>query len=430
MVECGARTPCILSRDSFPQPSLVRPERNNRCGGPSHFVPFGTLGAALPVKSLLVDQSLMEVSPSRLIEVLSAIVDPVKGKDLVRLNTIRDLQIRDRAVSFTIILNELSPDFRREVEPRAREELTAAIGADVDLHIATDTEMISLGEDLSVSGEGATAPEAPPGVRNFIAVASGKGGVGKSTVAVNLAVALARQGYDVGLLDADIYGPSVPTMFGLTEQRPRVNERQRIVPLEAHGVRLLSMGFLVDATQAVIWRGPMVSRAIRQFLADAEWGELDFLILDLPPGTGDIQLTVVQTIPLTGALIVSTPQAVALADARKGVAMFSNVNVPVFGIVENMAYFTPPDLPDRKYYLFGEGGARRLANELGVPLIGEIPLEQALREGSDAGNPIALGAPESIAALAFADIATALREQVALRNAMQPATQQVEILHR
>lgn len=274
-------------------------------------------------------------------------------------------------------------------------------------------------------------PDALAGVRSFVAVASGKGGVGKSTVAANLAVALAAQGQRVGLLDADVYGPSVPLMFGIDEgTRPRLDEQRRIVPMERHGVKLLSMGFLVEKDNAVIWRGPMVSSAVRQMLAQAAWGELDTLVLDLPPGTGDIQLTLVQTVPVTGAVVVSTPQPVALADARKGVAMFRNVNVPVLGIVENMAYFTPPDLPDRRYHLFGEGGARRLAEELGVPFLGEVPIEEALRESGDRGEPIVSRDPESASARALSVVAEHTAQQVSIRNAEAPATQKVDVLYK
>ena len=277
------------------------------------------------------------------------------------------------------------------------------------------------------------APPRPKGVSNvqsFVAVASGKGGVGKSTVAANLAVALAQSGKRVGLLDADIYGPSVPLMFGVTGEKPRVNEDRDIVPLERHGVKLLSMGFLMDDANAVIWRGPMVSSAVRQFLGQAAWGDLDVLVLDLPPGTGDIQLTLVQTVPLTGAVVVSTPQDVALADARKAVAMFGNVHVPVLGIVENMAYFTPPDLPDRKYYLFGEGGAQRLAAELDVPVLGLVPIEQGTREAGDAGTPVVLAEPESAAARAFTAAAGSLLDALEKRVADAPPTQPIEILYK
>ena len=277
------------------------------------------------------------------------------------------------------------------------------------------------------------APPRPKGVSNvqaFVAVASGKGGVGKSTVAANLAVALAQSGKRVGLLDADIYGPSVPLMFGVTGEKPRVNEDRDIVPLERHGVKLLSMGFLMDEANAVIWRGPMVSSAVRQFLGQAAWGDLDVLVLDLPPGTGDIQLTLVQTVPLTGAVVVSTPQDVALADARKAVAMFGNVHVPVLGIVENMAYFTPPDLPDRKYYLFGEGGAQRLAAELDVPVLGLVPIEQGTREAGDAGTPVVIAEPASAAAQAFTAAARSLLDALDKRAADAPPTQPIEILYK
>ena len=276
-----------------------------------------------------------------------------------------------------------------------------------------------------------TAPKGVRGVKNFVAVASGKGGVGKSTVAANLAVALAERGAAVGLLDADIYGPSAPLMFGVPpSEKPRVNDDRDIVPLVRHGVKLLSMGFLVDDANAVIWRGPMVSSAVRQFLGQAAWGDLDYLVLDLPPGTGDIQLTLVQTVPLTGAVVVSTPQDVALADARKAVAMFRNVHVPVLGVVENMAYFAPPDLPDRRYYLFGEAGAQKLAAELGVPVLAEVPIEQATREAGDRGTPVVLKEPESGAARAFAQAAERVVAEVERRNADAPPTQPIEILYK
>ena len=280
----------------------------------------------------------------------------------------------------------------------------------------------------------APRPQKPRGVSqvtNFIAVASGKGGVGKSTVAANLAAALAASGAKVGLLDADVYGPSVPLMFGVPEdEKPRLNDERHIVPLLRYGVKLLSMGFLVDEKNAVIWRGPMVSSAVRQFLSQAAWGELDHLVIDLPPGTGDIQLTLVQTVPLTGAVVVSTPQPVALADARKAVKMFENVHVPVLGVVENMAYFTPPDLPDRKYFLFGEAGAQKLAAELDVPVLGEIPIEQAAREAGDRGTPVVLAEPDSVSAKAFQAMAERVVAEVERRNADAPPTLPIEILYK
>ncbi|HET6569030.1 MAG TPA: Mrp/NBP35 family ATP-binding protein [Rhodothermales bacterium] len=372
----------------------------------------------------------MATVPEQVLDALSTVVDPDRGKDLVRLDMVKNLKVSSDAVRFTVVLKDPGAGFAGQVAELCRQAVQEHVGSGIDVQVDVDSEMIGLGDDVQVSGGGEKAPRQPQGVRNYVAVASGKGGVGKSTVAVNLAVALAQQGYDVGLVDADIYGPSVPTMFGVKNQKPRVNEHRKIIPLERHGVKLLSMGFLVDESQAVIWRGPMVSNAVRQFLGDADWGELDFLVLDLPPGTGDIQLTLVQTVPLTGAIIVSTPQEVALADARKGVAMFKNVNVPVLGIVENMAYFTPPDLPDRKYYLFGEGGARRLADHLDVPFLGEVPIEQAVRESGDDGQPIVVAEPEGAPALAFQELARHAIRQVALRNAALPPTQQVEILYK
>lgn len=372
----------------------------------------------------------MRVTSEQILQALSNVVEPEQGKDIVRLNMVKGLTVEDGTVSFTVMLKKPGTAFAKSIVTACKKAIHERVSPDLDVTVETDSEMIGLGDDIQVSGGGQQPSAQPEGVLNFIAVASGKGGVGKSTVAANLAVALAQQGYDVGLVDADIYGPSVPTMFGIKNEKPRVNDRRKIVPLERHGVKLLSMGFMVDPTKAVIWRGPMVSNAIRQFLGDADWGDLDYLILDLPPGTGDIQLTIVQTIALTAAIVVSTPQDVALADARKGVAMFENVNVPVLGIVENMAYFTPPDLPDRKYYLFGRGGAQKLAGELGVPFLGEIPIEQAVRETSDTGTPIVIAEPESVSAQAFHGIAEETVRQVSIRNAEAPPTQKVEILHR
>ncbi len=371
----------------------------------------------------------MNPNPEAVLDALRRVTDPSRGKDIVRLNMIRRLRVDDSGIRFTVMLKDPAAEFAGEVVELCGRALQNA-GLDAErAHIDVDNEMISLGEDLQMAG----APDTNPlgeGVTNTIAVASGKGGVGKSTVAANLAVALAARGYDVGLVDTDIYGPSVPTMFGVRDGRPRVDENRKIIPIERHGVRLLSMGFLVDEQKAVIWRGPMVSSAVRQFLGDTSWGDLDYLVMDLPPGTGDIQLTIVQTVPLSGAIIVSTPQDVALADARKGVAMFEQVNVPVLGIVENMAYFTPPDLPDRRYHLFGEGGARRLSEELGVPFLGEIPIEQELREMCDEGEPVVSSRPDSGSAGAFRGLAREAVRQVELRNADLEPSQKVEILYR
>ncbi|MEX1055585.1 MAG: Mrp/NBP35 family ATP-binding protein [Rhodothermales bacterium] len=367
----------------------------------------------------------MAVSRDQVLDALAGVVEPESGKDILRLNMVKGLKVGDDRVSFTIMLTKASGTFAKQVTTLARESVEKAVGPTVRVEVEVEYEMIAL--EMQDPGKQEAQPK---GVINFIAVASGKGGVGKSTVAANLAVALVQNGYDVGLVDTDIYGPSVPTMFGVGDEKPRVNQNKKIIPIERHGVRLLSMGMLVDPGKAVIWRGPMVSSAVKQFLGECDWGDLDYLVLDLPPGTGDIQLTIVQTIALTGAIIVSTPQTVALADARKGVAMFENVNVPVLGIVENMAYFTPPELPDKKYFLFGQGGARRLSEEMGIPFLGEIPLEQSLRESGDEGTPIVMSAPDSLSASAFRRLADTVVRQVTVRNAELEPTKQVEILYR
>ena len=366
------------------------------------------------------------------LQALRSVVDPEREKDIVRLNMVRNLTVEDDTVSLTVVLKSPTAPFADDVQALATTAVQEALGDDLTVNVALDNEMIGLGDDLQVSGSGQqqSAEDPTPGVLNTIAVASGKGGVGKSTVAVNLALSLAKEGYDVGLIDTDIYGPSVPTMLGLEGEKPRVSEERKIIPLQKYGLKVLSMGFMIDPQKAVIWRGPMVTKAIRQFLGDTDWGTLDYLVMDLPPGTGDIQLTIVQTVSLTGAVIVSTPQEVALADARKGVSMFDNVNVPVLGIVENMAFFTPPDLPDRKYYLFGQGGARRLARDLDVPFLGEVPIEQAVRESGDDGEPIVTAGPDSASAKAFRKATLHMVDEVALRNAEQAPSQQVEILYR
>lgn len=369
-------------------------------------------------------------TPSDVLDALRRIHDPDRDADIVSLGYVKGLTVEDGRVAFTVVTPRPDTAFARQAEEACRRVVREQLGRELTVDVTVDSPAIGLGADVTAGGK-PVQTKSIPGVRHTVAVASGKGGVGKSTVAVNLAVALARQGHAVGLVDTDIYGPSIPTMFGIGEgEKPRVDDDRKIVPLEREGVKLLSMGFLVDQTKAVIWRGPMVSSAVRQFLGDARWGELDYLVLDLPPGTGDIQLTIVQTIGLTGAVIVSTPQEVALADARKGIAMFDNVHVPVLGIVENMAYFAPPDLPDRKYYLFGEGGARRLAEARGLPLLGQIPIEQDVREGGDAGTPVVVREPTSAAAQAFERIARETVRAVELRVAEQPPTLATEILYR
>ncbi len=368
------------------------------------------------------------MTQEQVLDALSNVIEPDLGKDLVTLGMVKDVKVSGHQVGFTVVLTTPACPLKEQIRSACVKAVHELVDADAEV-------TVNMTSNVTSRQGPAAGPGRQPGVlgeiKNIIAVASGKGGVGKSTVAANLAVALAQEGAAVGLVDTDIYGPSVPLMFGIDpSEKPHVNEERKIIPLEKHGVKLLSMGFLVDETQAVVWRGPMVSSAVRQFLNDAEWGALDYLVLDLPPGTGDIQLTIVQTVPLTGAVLVSTPQEVALADVRKGAAMFGNVNVPVLGVVENMAYFTPPDLPDRKYYLFGEGGARRLAEDLGLPLLGEVPIEQVTRESGDRGTPIVAAQPESASAKAFRRIAELTAQQVSIRNADLPATQPIEILYR
>ena len=270
-----------------------------------------------------------------------------------------------------------------------------------------------------------------PGISNIIAVASGKGGVGKSTVTANLAVTLAKMGFKVGVLDADIYGPSIPIMFDVASERPlsvTIDGKSKMKPVENYGVKILSIGFFTKPDQAVIWRGPMASKALNQMIFDAAWGELDFLLIDLPPGTGDIHLSIMQALPITGSVVVSTPQNVALADAKKGVAMFQqdNINVPVLGIIENMAYFTPAELPENKYYIFGQEGAKYLAQDLEVPFIGEVPLVQSIREAGDVGRPAALQTASPIEA-AFDAITKKVVEQVVFRNENLPASEAIKI---
>ena len=337
-------------------------------------------------------------------QTLSQIHDPDRGNDITRLGSVSDVLIDDRTIRFKLNISKPGSTFSGDAARLCTEALHAAFGDDIEVQVNL------------IHSKG-RATQIKLGARQMIAIASGKGGVGKSTIAANLAAALAADGYRTGLVDTDIYGPSIPLMYGLQGQKPRVNDQRKIIPITKYGVQVLSMGLLVDDSEAVIWRGPMVSGAVRQFLNDTEWGELDFLLLDLPPGTGDIQLTIVQTVMLAGAIIASTPQKVALADARKGLVMFDKVNVPVLGIIENMAWFSPPDSPDQKYYLFGEGGAEHLASETEIPLLGKIPLEESLRRSGDEGMPIVLSSPDSITAIAFRSVAKKIVESLGEQEA-------------
>lgn len=403
-------------------------QNNKRLRGNRHKFPHCTDEIrifGLRNKNELKPVLYMSITREKVLEALSNVIDPDLGKDLVTLNMIEDIEIDGKKVAFTVNLTTPACPMKEQIQHACEN----AIKHLVDPEAKTVINMSSKVTQNANVAQQQDQSNLLQGVKNIIAVASGKGGVGKSTVAANLAVALAKSGASVGLVDADIYGPSVPTMFNLKNERPNINTQRKLVPLEKYGVKLLSMGFLVNPDEAVVWRGPMVSSAVKQFLTDAVWGELDYLIMDLPPGTGDIQLTIVQTVPLTGAVIVSTPQDVALDDARKGVAMFRKVNVPVLGIIENMAYFTPPELPENKYYIFGKDGARNLATTLQAPFLGEVPLEQVIREGGDSGEPVALKDEKlSAASASFNEIAQRVAQQISIRNASSEATEKIEIL--
>ncbi len=344
--------------------------------------------------------------PKQIIDALAHVRYPGNGMNLIEAGMLEDdIRISGLEVSFSLIFDKDTDPFIRSVQKAAETAVHTYAEPNAAVHIHTKFR-----KQQSVAGS--QLSEISLHAQHVIAVHSGKGGVGKSTVAVNLAVALAQQGKRVGLLDADIHGPSVPKMFHVEDARPvadTVNGRDLIVPVEQYGVKMLSIGFFVDVQSAVVWRGGMASNAIKQLINDAEWGELDYFLIDLPPGTSDIHLTLIQTLQLTGAIVVTTPQDVALVDARKGVDMFTNdkVNVPVLGLVENMSYFTPAELPDNKYYIFGRGGGKRLAEELHIPLLGEIPLVQSIREGGDQGTPIVLQAGHPAAQI-FMHIATQL----------------------
>ncbi|MEM7412554.1 MAG: Mrp/NBP35 family ATP-binding protein [Myxococcota bacterium] len=355
---------------------------------------------------------MASTSPSEdaVLDALRPIIDPDFGKSIVELGFIKNLAIDGSRVAFDIELTTPACPVKEEFQRAAKERVSALDGvSDVEVTMTADTR----GRTPEPSGE------VLPGVRNTLAVASGKGGVGKSTVAINLALSLAKSGASVGVLDADVYGPSLPLLTGV-HGRPRAENKQ-IFPHEAHGMKLMSMGFFVDDNSPVIWRGPMVHGLIRQFLTDVVWGELDYLVVDMPPGTGDAALTLTQMAPLSGAVIVTTANDLSLIDARKGLKMFEKVNVPVLGIVENMSYFTPPDLPDRKYYLFGQGGGDRTATELGVDFLGEVPIDPRVVEGGDRGRPIVVDAPDSPTAKVFTELSGDIARKLAMLSESTPA---------
>lgn len=352
-----------------------------------------------------------------ILKALGTVQEPDLKKDLVTLGMIKDIELGEGNVSFTIVLTTpacpLKEKMRRDCETAIHELVDPGLEVIVNFTANTSSMRVDLSAVL-------------PGVKNIIAVVSGKGGVGKSTVSANLALALAQQGAKVGLMDADIYGPSVPIMFGVRGQRPfmeNIEGKDKIIPLEQHGIKLISIGLLVDEKNAVVWRGPMASSAIRQFVTDVHWGELDYLVIDMPPGTGDIHLTLVQTIPVTGAVVVTTPQEVALADAKKAIAMFgqAQINVPIIGLVENMAWFTPEELPNNRYYIFGKDGGKHLADQLDLNFLGQIPLVQSIREGGDKGTPALISA-DAITQEAFSHFAAETIRAIAVTNASKQHT--------
>jgi len=357
----------------------------------------------------------MMISPEQVLAALRNVEDPDLKKDLVTLNMIKDLKIIDKQVSFTLELTTPACPMKDMLKNACLNAVKHFVSQEAEVEINITSRVTKPMDTTQLKA-----------IQNIILVSSGKGGVGKSTVASNLAITLAADGAKVGLIDADIYGPSVPIMFDLVGAKPSARETEEgktlIMPIEKYGIKLLSLGFFADPDQPVPWRGPMASNAVKQLFNDADWGELDYLIVDLPPGTGDIHITITQSFPIAGAVIVTTPQQVALADTRKGLAMFKmpSINIPVLGVIENMAYFTPEELPDNKYYIFGKDGGKELAKSFAVPFLGEIPIVQSITAGGDSGRPVALDKDNKIA-VSFAEIAGRVAQQIAINNAQTVA---------
>ncbi len=348
------------------------------------------------------------ITKEEVLRALSYVEEPDLKKDLVTLNMIEDVTIEGNHISFSVILTTPACPLKGHIEHACRNAITHFVSPDAKVSIKMTSRMTTQKDQPLLN------------IHNIIVVASGKGGVGKSTVSANLAIGLALKGARVGLIDADIYGPSIPMMFGVENAQPgavEVNGKTRMIPVEKYGVKVLSIGFFTRPGQPVPWRGPMASNALKQLFNDAEWGELDYLVVDLPPGTGDIHLTLAQTYPVAGAVIVTTPQNVALADTKKGIGMFlmNAINIPLLGIVENMSYFTPAELPDNKYYIFGQGGGKSLADEFNVPLLEQIPLVQSITEAGDEGMPVILR-EDSVTSKAFASLAEKVAQQVSIHN--------------
>jgi len=367
----------------------------------------------------------MKLDRKEILKALENITIAGEGKNMVESGAVANVLTFDDEVIVELVISTPAMHIKKRAEDDIRKTIHEKISADAKVKVNIKVQAPEKGETNEIKGK------AIPGIKNIIAVASGKGGVGKSTVTANLAVSLARMGFNVGILDADIYGPSMPIMFDVESEKPvsiTVNGKSKMKPIESYEIKMLSIGFFTAPSQAVIWRGPMASKALNQMIFDADWGELDFMLIDLPPGTGDIHLSIMQSLPITGAVVVSTPQAVALADAKKGVSMFLSeaINVPVLGIIENMAYFTPAELPENKYYIFGQEGAKNLAADLNVPFLGEVPIVQSIREAGDFGRPAAMQS-DSLVAKIFTEITRNVVQEVVDRNENLPPSEAIKI---
>ncbi|MBF4515023.1 Mrp/NBP35 family ATP-binding protein [Flavobacterium sp. ANB] len=364
----------------------------------------------------------MKLDRKEILKALETITIAGEGKNMVESGAVANVITFGDEVVVDLVLHTPAMHIKKRAEDDIKKTIHELVSPEAKIKVNIKVETPEKNE---IKGR------AIPGIKNIIAVASGKGGVGKSTVTANLAVTLAKMGFSVGILDADIYGPSMPIMFDVENEKPisiTVDGKSKMKPVESYEIKILSIGFFTAPSQAVIWRGPMASKALNQMIFDADWGELDFMLIDLPPGTGDIHLSIMQSLPITGAVVVSTPQAVALADAKKGVAMFmqDNINVPVLGIIENMAYFTPEELPDNKYYIFGQEGAKNLAEDLNVPFLGEVPIVQSIREAGDYGRPAALQTA-SVIETVFEEITRNVVQETVNRNDSLPATEAIKI---
>ena len=368
----------------------------------------------------------MKFKKEQILKALETITVAGEGKNMVESEAVKNVMTFADEIIVDIVLSTPAMHVKKRAEADIIKTIKEKVSAEAKVSVN-----IKVAAPVQAANPNLIKGKNIPGIKNIVAVASGKGGVGKSTITANLAVSLSKQGYKVGILDADIYGPSIPMMFDVVKERPlstSVNGRSKMKTVENYGVKVLSIGFFTTPEQAVIWRGPMASKALNQLIFDASWGDLDYMLIDLPPGTGDIHLSIMQSMPITGAVVVSTPQPVALADARRGIAMFQqkNIQVPVLGVIENMAYFTPEELPDNKYYIFGKQGAQNLSEDLNVAFLGEIPLVQSIREAGDSGRPAALQ-EETLLARAFEKITKKVIEELNSRNEILPPTEVIQM---